>query len=195
MKTADKKLVDQWLDAALKQYGQLERVSGLEERVVRRLQASPAQSMVWQRRAAWVAAAIIVIVSGTLLMTERHRDTSVVAVKPSNAPARVAVPVPAVQNAQTVRAPEASVASNKGRLGVRRAAKRNSAARVSWPSQFPSPEPLSEQERLLARYVRERPEEAKQAARELAELHQKDMLEFEKQAPAPKQIQKSDDNE
>jgi hypothetical protein len=48
---------------------------------------------------------------------------------------------------------------------------------------------LSEQEEILARYVRERPEEARLVAHAQAELLQRDLLEFEKQNGAPERRQ------
>jgi prefoldin subunit 5 len=47
--------------------------------------------------------------------------------------------------------------------------------------QFPSPQPLSEQEQMLARYVEELPSEAKQIAQAQTELARHDEIEFEKQ--------------
>jgi hypothetical protein len=48
---------------------------------------------------------------------------------------------------------------------------------------------LSEQEEILARYVRERPDEARLVAHAQAELLQRDLLEFEKQSGAPERRQ------
>ena len=45
---------------------------------------------------------------------------------------------------------------------------------------FPAPRPLTDQEKMLTRYVQERPSEAKKIAVAQAQLFKKDLAEFEK---------------
>jgi hypothetical protein len=69
-------------------------------------------------------------------------------------------------------------AGSKWRAGVR---SRSRVAPISVEprlEQFPSPAPLSEQEEMLVRYIRERPHEAALIARAQAELLKQDLQQF-----------------
>ena len=145
----DAEFVDELLDAALSRYAASEPRAGLEERLLAELRARPAPPPAW----AWgwqpvaVAAVVVALVAGIFYFTRQ--------------PAPEPMPVAPI--------PEGPPA-----------AKRTAVARVDRVAtsprreQFPSAEPLSEQELLLLRYAQQATPEQLVAARlgegKLAEL-------------------------
>ncbi len=182
MKLDDKnRIADQWLDAAIQQYAAPEPDSGLEERIRRNLRtAVPEKKTGWQWWAPWVVAtATVLIVSGILIHRSR-RDNDHAAVKSTPVPVTVArgqESLPALpmvtSSAHTQKKPHPAVAA---------------IAQPRWPDHFPSPQPLSWQEQLLADYVRERPQEARQIARARAEQQEQDILDFRKRRAIPENL-------
>ncbi len=165
--------LDQWLDAALRQYGDVEPRAGLEGRVLARLRAEqekPAPS--W--RTGWVllaATTAAVLAFGAYFIGRPSGKSTVPApiAKVMNPPVAVERSVPRARIAAPVGA---------GRPHDRR---RDAGAAIPPKrEQFPSPAPLSEQEKLLARYVSEYPREAALEARAQTELLKRE--ETERQA-------------
>jgi hypothetical protein len=176
------------LDAALKQYGDVEPRAGLEARVLANIRIE--QERIGERRLNWMptlAAIAVVGALGAIMFLIRKPD-----VRPQ---------VVAIHAAPGLIAKEATAATVKPHLADRpsrsflgRRPRLISPAIVPAEDdpkleQFPSPRPLSEQEEILARYVRERPEEARLVAHAQAELLQRDLLEFEQQSGAPERRQ------
>jgi hypothetical protein len=156
--------LDRALDTALAKYASVEPRSGLEARILfnLRAQAAQAESHTW-RRWGW-AFAFAVVAVGTLLAWK--------SVRPSH-------PVVAHHLAETTKNPDRSarpvVSSNEGNLpsaptvkpAVRVSMRRHLVAEKANPKLdvFPSPQPLSDQELALARYVQNFPRDAKLVAR------------------------------
>jgi hypothetical protein len=180
--------LDRMLDAALTKYAAVEPRTGLEERVLATLRAAHAHvsDRAWWR---WGAiAAVVAVFLVTLALTRRSdkQPHPVVANRPG-----VATQPPKERTMQTV--------SNAQSSGVRPVRIRPDAARkVAAPlapptlaiarppklDQFPSPQPLSEQERILQSYVAENPEQAVLLARARTEALRQDQLEEMKSFPA-----------
>jgi hypothetical protein len=178
------RMAEQWLDAAFKRYGEAEPRPGLEGRVLANLRAAADGRR--GRRVWWPAvaaiAALLMVAGATFWASHRgearkevtaNRGPAVFQVhqsKPNSVAGVIVVPAPHEQ---------------------RKLARRKEAARLKEAvepklDQFPSPRPLSKQEEMLARYVRERPQEARLVAQAQAELMKQDLLEFEKRdSPEP----------
>ena len=163
--------LEEWLDAALKQYGNAEPRVGLENRILARLRAEPARRSrwLWPILAATAAAALIagILVSGDLKEVPA----------PSSVKAVIAPQIPKTRG-------EKEVAIKTGHRHGRQVRAREVAkgveptqAPIVKADQFPSPAPLSEQEERLARYVREHYEQAVMIARAQTELRKRDALE------------------
>jgi hypothetical protein len=168
--------LDRELDTALAKFATVEPRTGLEERVLANLRAEqkPAAEHSWGR---WpvlgATAAVVMVVAVSLLwqpgeptpdITTHLPATTVqgdkqtgmhIAAKDMSTPDHPAAPT-AIKRPRRpgVRHPQALVASGP-RL-----------------DQFPSPRPLSEEEKLLVRYVQDFPHEAVIIAKEQAELEQ-----------------------
>jgi hypothetical protein len=147
---------DRALAAVLAKYAAVEPPPGLEERILVKLRASPQPvNRVWSR---WglAAAAAVVIVAAVAWRSGR----------PSHPVTRNDPPA----TTQGLRQPETQVANRdagtfrapRGHVPIRKAAvhpQPNSAAHPKLDV-FPSPQPLSEQEKILASYVATYPKDA-----------------------------------
>jgi hypothetical protein len=176
--------VEQWLDAALGQYGKVEPRTGLESRVLANLQSernriAPKRRRWWAVGTVAVAVAIVAAVwfgEGSIpRIPPRTMETSTVTHRDN---ARVSRP--SIHPSQVDRRPQEPPPP--------RLAKRpnHDFAPVKAPKleQFPSPSPMNEQEKMLARYVQEFPQRAALVARAQTELQKRD--EREMAAPWPK---------
>jgi len=157
MESRDKDRLDEWLEIALPQYGRAEPRVGLENRVlanlaVQRASASAVRRWWWILGTAAASAAVAIV----LWLGSGPKDPSKSAANFTTNAASTGQPKAAATARSTVR---------QKHLGapVRRTSQRTNTvelARSPKLSQFPSPQPLSDQERLLARYVRDFPQEA-----------------------------------
>jgi hypothetical protein len=171
-------IADQWLDRALPQYGQAEPRVGLEGRLLANLRAE--QTPVAKRRPWWAApvaaAAFVIIGVGIFLATGYRGNRKEIAGVPRTV---------ATQHQRSVLSDRKPAVLADLKVQKRPVPQRQTAlaAEPGEPKQqqFPAPRPLSEQEKMLTRYVQESPKEAKQAALALTALLRQDMLEFEKQ--------------
>jgi hypothetical protein len=168
--------VQKLLDAALQRYSEFEPRPGLEGRVLANLQAERERL---DTRVSWgaaLAAIAVVGILGVTIVLIRRPD-----VGPQAAKTHAATSVIAKETVITVRSIPHSDPARGYSPGTRRRSARAVALAENAPKleQFPSPRPLSEQEEMLARYVRERPQEAQLLARAQAELLQQDLLEFD----------------
>jgi hypothetical protein len=162
--------LDDKLDAVLARHAAVEPRSGLEERIHANLQAQRAQvpDRGWWRwgLAAALSTAMVLAVAWRL----GKPPHSVTVSHPSGA-------------TQVLKEPGTQAAANSRRSGPRRwepgPAQKTTAIHAHPPvamvgevklDQFPSPQPLSEQELALARYVSEFPQEATLIARTQAEF-------------------------
>lgn len=172
----EKQFVDQWLDAAMKEYGRAEADSALEQRVLRRLQAAPSleKSHLWQRRLVFAAVAAVVLVVAGAIINRAHFGTQKTAQKTMRNPSTTAT----VATIPKTSSQPSTILSRNIRRKFHRHAPSEATAQV-WPAQFPTPYPLSPQEQLLARYVREQPRQAQFVARARAELLRQTLAESE----------------
>ena len=176
--------VEQWLDAALGQYGKVEPRTGLESRVLANLQSD--RTRIATRRRWWwaagavpVAAAIVAAVwfgKGSIpMIPPRTIETSTVTRRDNAGVSR-----PSIHPSQVDRRPQEPPPPRRAKRPNR------DFAPVKAPKleQFPSPSPMNEQEKMLARYVQEFPQRAALVARAQTELQNRDQREMS--APWPK---------
>ena len=149
--------LDRLIDGALASYSTAEPLTGLEARVLNRVRAVRARLRLLVWGLAFVVAASVVVV-GIVVRTEQH----------------VAVPKP--MTAKVTPAP-AAPAPMKPVARVRRVAHRRGPRPLPKLEQFPSPTPLTAQERALVALARQDPEELGKFA------------EMERQSEAPLEIQ------
>ena len=181
MDSEKQRLLENWLDAALKRRGAVEPRLGLEGRVWASLRAESKRipALAWPWRAAWFAAAAAVLIGASLFLARRtgsaQRATEVqIPAKHDALPIPKPVEMPAVAGAQPRHRP--------ARASVRPAVARALPRSPRLP-QFPSPQPLSEQEQMLARYVLRFPREAVLMARAQTALSKQEAVE-EQQKPS-----------
>jgi hypothetical protein len=143
----DKRL-DEMLDAALAEYGAVEPLDGLEERVLDRLRAREARRPWWIWGAVATAVAAVTI-AAVLLGRPAEEKRAPVAEQPPPA-----VSAPKQQPAQ--QAPRVVATTHAPKLPVAQAAV---AQPLPKRDVFPTPGPPTSEERLLARYMRVTPRE------------------------------------
>ncbi|MGO9073373.1 MAG: hypothetical protein ACLQEI_04350 [Terriglobales bacterium] len=166
--------IDQWLESALSQYGKAEPRGGLESRVLANLRAERnriASAHRW--RWALGTAAALAVVMAVVWVGQRGREKN---------PARAAGAPTTIhrQAARVVSPPEPAALVNhparevtQGRR-LHRPMRALAAARMPKLEQFPSPQPLSEQEKILVSYVTKYPEIAALVAQDQADSLKRD---------------------
>lgn len=179
------------LDAALARYAAVEPRTGLEQRVLANLRAekrrSPAHAW-WQRiAAATLAALLLVALTLSSRSRERHRDNV------------ARIPSQTTQKSVSNLTQSAHRGSNEIRAIHRGSAKKQIShierepqrALAAGPKldQFPSPQPLSEQEKVLESYVAKYPQYAALIAQARYEALRQDLAEEMKDAEASKDFQ------
>jgi len=170
---------DRTLEAALAKYAAVEPRTGLEERVLANLGAERARvpDHAWWRWSAIAGVSAVIVVAMALSLRSDKPSHPVVANHPPT-------PIQAPQERGT------EIISIAPRSGTRPAPPSTAPkpALRPWPpdvararapklEQFPSPQPLSEQEKLLQNYVAENPEQAVLLARARTEALRQDQLE------------------
>jgi hypothetical protein len=180
MRTEDNnQSAEKWLDTALKQYGEAEPRPGLENRVLANLDAQRAQLTLrpwWWRPTAAVVAVAVLAAAGLLL--RRHPEVTVKSKTANQATiaGETTEPEPPIEPAVRPRTPPGS--------RVRSQIRSQRALSVPRLEQFPAPAPLSEQEKILAQYVRDHRWEATMVARARAELLKQELEQFMKTSPS-----------
>ena len=149
--------LDRVLDAVLAKCASAEPRAGLEERILANLRTAdtPTGAHVWWNwRTATVLAVVLVIAAALGWQWNRASGPPIVVHRPEVKEAPI---VPRVANRETSPAPQ-----TKGprRRTVRTRAQQEIAVAGPKLDVFPSPLPLSEQERILASYIAEDPEHA-----------------------------------
>lgn len=161
------------LDAALAKYAAVEPRPGLVERVLANLRADQARvpDRVWWRWSVVGALSAMVVVALTVAWRSSKPSHPVVASHPST-------------TTQGTKEPATQVVSNGGSSRVRPSAPttpRKIAAFIASAQpkldQFPSPQPLNEQEKMLQNYVAKYPEQAVLIARARTEELRRDEIE------------------
>jgi len=175
--------LDRELNAALATYATVEPRAGLEERVLANLRAERTRvpERHWWRWSVAAALAAVAIVAIALAWRLGKPSQFVVKDRPSTTTPVTTKQVPQPSGTQ--------LATNRRGNGVRPQAPRpaqKTAGHHALPvvmaaqprlDQFPSPRPLSEQEKILASYVAEYPEHAVLIARARTEALRKDQEE------------------
>ena len=169
--------LDDQLDAALANYAAVEPRAGLEERILAHLQAERARPtrVAWWRWATVAACALVLV---ALLAWRLDRSGQNRAVRHPAIPQRQVQPQ-VEANAANTRRPIPPPVRKHRRNPVQ--APLTPAAQPKL-DQFPSPEPLSEQEKLLADYVADHPEQAVLMAQARMEALRRDAEEKQKAA-------------
>jgi hypothetical protein len=158
------------LDAALAKYTAIEPRAGLEDRILANLRAErgDSQDRAWLRwGVAAVFATVVLVIIGLAWRTAISAPT--VAHRPPAMKPQVKLPAPEIGSNR----PPDSYST------VKPLAHRSKRAAPANPKldQFPSPQPLSEQEKILARYVDAYPEHAVLLARARTEALRRDQIE------------------
>ena len=155
--------LERWLDDALAQYAAGEPRSGLEDRVLARVtaQESRKRNLGWRDVVVVASAAILAFVT---FWAGRYQPNPV-------AEKSTAVEAP-IQSANVI--PEIPARSLGHTPGSRRPNRNVIRRTVSTPKldQFPSAQPLNDQEKMLARFVQQFPRKAALIARAQTDLHQ-----------------------
>jgi hypothetical protein len=154
------RFIDDLVDSALAQQQRVEPLPGLEGRILERVRI--ARSMRASSRKQWtigpaVAAAVVVMVAA-IYVARRPNGPTAHTPKASNI-----VPAPAPRktltaNSRTTREEATAAIVPESKPVVRRERKSSRPAEAHhWPSQFPTPAPLTAEEKALVRYVQETP--------------------------------------
>ncbi|HET9365600.1 MAG TPA: hypothetical protein VFP71_11390 [Candidatus Angelobacter sp.] len=152
----DRKL-DELLDSALSEYSAVEPRPGLEGRILARIQnvAEQPRARWWNTRWPWAATAIAALVVIIALLAVRHGGIAppekVIVQTP---PTQSQPPLqPAVQNSGQEKVAKHGAAPRKQQVEIQNA----SLPLDQRPQVFPTPTPLSEQEKLLMSYYARTP--------------------------------------
>ena len=167
---------DRMLDAARTKYAAVEPRMGLEERILANLQAQPVRTAAWWRWSVAAAAlAIITVVIGLAWRANRPAHPGI-----AHHPGTTIEPItePEKQVAHRVGVP---TGSPKRVLKHKLPHVRPEQVAIASPKldQFPSPQPLNDQEKLLRDYVARYHEQAVLVARAREEQLQRDRAEEE----------------
>ena len=148
------KLADQFLDAALKQYSAAEPRPGLETRILANLaMATPHRPFAFPR-IAWAAIAAFALLAITFGIWQHRRP-----VQTAHAPAvfvpSVPAPLPPPPAAPIQTTQPVALATRRHKVPLPKPPVQEAMRQ----DQFPSPQPLSDDERLLLTYLRTTPRE------------------------------------
>jgi hypothetical protein len=164
--------IDEWLDAGLKHYTDAEPREGLEGRLMATVRAE--QHRPFYGLVRWIAIAAVLATAAALFLSRRNLAES---------------HLPATVSRSDIRASDEILTEPlryaKGVIPKRRR-RPKSPNHADEPrlEQFPAPRPLSEQEEMLAHYVRERHQEAVMVARARAALKDSEFLSAKQQLPS-----------
>lgn len=166
MKYPNEDRLDEWLDRALRQYGNVEPRIGLEGRIAARLEVARSRSATRKRWLLCVATAAAVCVI-SVSVWKGGRSSQPVGNAAQNFPTQLSkdrtVGVPEVQKR---RKSAVIKAANNRRNSIAREVTTAAAPRLS---EFPAARPLSQQEQLLKAYASQFPKQAVEIALEQAQ--------------------------
>jgi hypothetical protein len=167
--------LDHALEMALAKYTSVEPRVGLEERVLARLRTEPKQSpsRVWCQWA--VAAGAVAVVAIALALSLSKHSQRVIAIHPPDKKEHE-------ESGTKMATSNVSGVKEHGHIQIHKTGKhipQTIAVAEADPKldEFPSPQPLSEQEKILANYVAQFPKQATLIARLRTEALQQDQLE------------------
>ena len=167
--------LDDQLDAALAKYAAAEPRAGLEARILANLRAQqsvPSRMLSWRWAVTLTTALLIMTV--LIWRAERHRLPNVV--RQANPEHQTQPPVAKNTQAENDSSRTVSISS----VRRKRHTQRTRAEAPPKLDQFPSPRPLTEQEKLLAEYVNQFQEEAVVVARARAEVLRQDLEQMQR---------------
>lgn len=192
--TAERDALDRDLDAGLAKYVTAEPRPGLEERIMAGLRAErdPVASPSGWAWPAVAAASFALIIAAALLAWMGARPDLATHHPAITAPRAAGAQV--ATNGQTHS--DGPAAPERAKRPVRRA-RHHEIESVATPklNVFPSPRPLSNEERLLVRYVQEFPQEAVTMAKMQTESEMEVERQISNQPPAPTPDQQQDQQE
>ena len=153
---------DDQLDSALAKYSAVEPRPGIEDRILANLksQQTTASGVAWWRWAGALAAALLLTIL-VLWRVEKHDPQRIVR-HPAGSQEQIPAHVVSNGTLGTQARPVAQMMVNRGRK--RTSTRPEFAAAGPKLDQFPSPQPLSQEELALVRYVRSFPREATMVA-------------------------------
>jgi hypothetical protein len=169
--------LDRELNAALAKYTAVEPRPGLEERVLSNLRSAPAEALgrAWWRWSLAAAVAAMVVVGLALAWRSGKPSRPAVASHPSSM--TQGTPEDVTQVVSSRRGNETRPHHVHAPRTIRRSPPPVVVAAVPKLEQFPSPQPLTEEERILADYVRHFHDQAVQIARVTNAEVQRDRME------------------
>ncbi len=150
--------IDEMLDSMLASYSSVEPRPGLETRILAHLRETSEKQTAqgwWNFRWLWAGMVTAAIIVGTMLISARHRVEP-----PTHVTVKTTQPAP-----QLEIQPQAPIAPKETARIYRRKPRatkppQNSTLAVSQrPANFPTPAPLSEQDRLMFMYLKNTPHE------------------------------------
>jgi hypothetical protein len=155
-------LIDEWLEGALERSGRAEPRPGLDNRILASLNAERERVRVrdWSWWPAWAGVAAILLIAGVALFTKTQRLE----------PRLMSHVTPPLVS----KSLEPRVMPSARKLPVHATRRQKAAPRLE---QFPSPQPLSEQEQILTRYIQQFPREAVLVAQAQTQLSKQEMME------------------
>ena len=151
--------IDEILDSLLKQYSHVEPRPGLEQRILANLSdATRSETNLpwWNFKWLWAGGAVaaVIIFAAVLIAGRSHVAAPTPTVVQTQHPAP---PQPEVQ--RTLPATTANVGRFHQKTPVAAHSQNAALALSQWPAIFPTPTPLSEQERLMFAYLANTPQE------------------------------------
>lgn len=179
---ASQQELDRTLDAALAKYTAVEPREGIEQRILARLRSDPQTAAgAWWRWGVAGTLAAIIAVAATLATRSDRTTKAVVLSHPSvtSTGQLTATEKPAKQATK-----RAGIHSARVRIARWRPQLEETDAANPKLDQFPSPHPLTEQEKLALDYVREFPDEATLIARAQTNLERQEEMERIRSEPA-----------
>lgn len=174
--------LNEWLESALGQYSKGEPRAGLENRILARLQAE--RDRIASRRPWWWAGATAVATATLILAVwlghgDRTRTPDAIGVAARTAAGGGDRPTTHRGVSPATRHPvELFAAKAKRQPSTHRMTDAHQVGDVAKLDQFPTPTPLSDQEKLLARYVEQFPQRAALIARAQTDLQERNQLEM-----------------
>jgi hypothetical protein len=178
--------LDRELDAALAEYAAGEPRTGLEHRVLANLKAAKerAAARVWWRWPALAVLATIILVAVSMDWRLRIPVRKITMHPAATTPSREQAPTQVANNSDSgpIRSQKAASAGRLQPRLISRSATVIASASAPKLEQFPSPQPLSEQEAILAGYVTKYPERAALIAQARTEALQRDIAEQAEEA-------------
>jgi len=172
---SDRHAQDQWLDIALKQHRSEGPDAEIETRLLRNLRAIPQKSSWsnWRLVLATSSACALIFIAVLVWHNQLPRGHDI-AIRPAQQQKPATNNAGATSNAQMATVLGESVSSRKNHHKIA-----SHMTAPVWPQQFPTPRPLSQQEQLLAQYVRQQPRQAQFVAHARSELLKQTLAEFE----------------